>query len=110
MGEKGRNPFGGVGGEGGSPSKRIKEEDIDRNSLTSPGRELPSRSCAAKQKSGTGSGTLDKFLEYLLPILEEKDVNCFFAMPVPDTFAPGYSKIITDPMDFATMRGNVEED
>jgi len=95
--------------DGGSPSKRIKEEDMDRNSLTSPGRELPSRSCAAKQKTAIGSGTLDKFLEYLLPILEEKDVNCFFAMPVPDTFAPGYSKIITDPMDFATMRGNVEE-
>ena len=47
---------------------------------------------------------MEKFLQYLLPILEEKDVNCFFAMPVPDTFAPGYSKIITKPMDFSTIR------
>ncbi len=73
------------------------------------GRELPSRSCALKQKRVGGAGTMDKFLLYLLPMLEEKDVNCFFAMPVPDTFAPGYSKIIKTLMDLSTLRGNIEE-
>lgn len=92
-----------------SAGKRICQERLDRNSITSPSRELPSRSCAVKQKTSGGAGTLDKFLLYLLPVLEEKDVNCFFAMPVPDTFAPGYSKIIKTPMDFSTIRFKIEE-
>ena len=36
--------------------------------------------------------------------LQRKDVNGFFAYPVNDVMAPGYSSIITNPMDFSTMK------
>ena len=50
---------------------------------------------------------LSRFLEYLLKLLQKKDSNNFFAMPVNDQFAPGYSQIIKTPMDFSTMRTKV---
>ena len=50
---------------------------------------------------------LARFLEYLLKVLQKKDSNNFFAMPVNDQFAPGYSQIIKTPMDFSTMRSKV---
>ena len=50
---------------------------------------------------------LARFLEYLLKVLQKKDSNNFFAMPVNDLFAPGYSQIIKTPMDFSTMRSKV---
>jgi len=39
-----------------------------------------------------------------------KDVNQFFAFPVNDTIAPGYSSIIPEPMDFSTMYAKIEND
>ena len=33
-----------------------------------------------------------------------KDTSGFFAFPVNDVIAPGYSSIITNPMDFSTMK------
>ena len=47
---------------------------------------------------------LFKLLEHFLHHLQKKDVNQFFALPVDDQFAPGYSEIIKEPMDFSTMR------
>ena len=47
---------------------------------------------------------LSRFLDYLLKLLQKKDSNNFFAVPVNDQFAPGYSQIIKTPMDFSTMR------
>ena len=32
--------------------------------------------------------------DYLLPCLKKRDTNSFFALPVEDKFAPGYSQII----------------
>jgi len=37
-----------------------------------------------------------------------KDTNGFFAFPVTDNFAPGYSSIISHPMDFSTMRAKID--
>ena len=42
-------------------------------------------------------------------MLEKKDLNNFFASPVSDTFAPGYSNIIKEAMDFSTMREKIED-
>nr|CAG4650083.1 EOG090X04G3 [Sida crystallina] len=52
---------------------------------------------------------LQKLLELLLPVLERKDPRQFFAWPVTDSIAPGYSTIITKPMDFSTMKQKIEE-
>jgi len=74
-------------------------------SLTlSPRRDVPSRSCSQKPNNA-----LNKILEYLLVMLEKKDINNFFSSPVSDTFAPGYSTIIKEPMDFSTMREKIED-
>ena len=50
------------------------------------------------------TNNLARFLEYLLKLLQKKDTNEFFANPVNDQFAPGYSSIIKVPMDFSTIR------
>ena len=49
-----------------------------------------------------------RFLEYLLKLLQKKDTNDFFANPVNDQFAPGYSSIIKQPMDFSTIRSKLK--
>ena len=48
-------------------------------------------------------------LSYLI-LCCRKDVNGFFADPVNDTIAPGYSSIILNPMDFSTMESKIETD
>ena len=52
---------------------------------------------------------LQKLLELLLPNLERKDPRQFFAWPVTDNIAPGYSSIITKPMDFSSMKQKIED-
>lgn len=52
---------------------------------------------------------LQKLLELLLPNLERKDPRQFFAWPVTDNIAPGYSSIINKPMDFSTMKQKIED-
>lgn len=46
-------------------------------------------------------------LEHFLHVFEKKDPDQFFAWPVTDTIAPGYSAIIQHPMDFSTMRTKI---
>ncbi|XP_046842035.1 bromodomain-containing protein 9-like [Xenia sp. Carnegie-2017] len=40
--------------------------------------------------------------------LQRKDVNGFFAYPVNDVMAPGYSSIISRPMDFSMMKYKID--
>lgn len=40
--------------------------------------------------------------------LHRKDTQGFFAYPVNDTIAPGYSNIITHPMDFSSMKYKID--
>ena len=80
------------------------EPEVKRMCLEPPSSPpRPARSCVQKPDS------LAKVLEYLLVMLEKKDVNSFFSNPVSDTFAPGYSKIIKEPMDFSTIREMIED-
>ncbi|XP_072021522.1 LOW QUALITY PROTEIN: bromodomain-containing protein 7-like [Amphiura filiformis] len=51
---------------------------------------------------------LQKVLENLQRTLQRKDVDCFFAWPVNDVIAPGYSSIITQPMDFSSMKKKID--
>lgn len=52
---------------------------------------------------------LNKLLEHLLRFLEKRDPHQFFAWPVTDDMAPGYSSIISRPMDFSTMRQKIDD-
>lgn len=52
---------------------------------------------------------LSRLLEQLLRNLEKRDPHQFFAWPVNDNFAPGYSDIIRRPMDFSTMKQKIDE-
>ncbi|XP_030831376.1 bromodomain-containing protein 7 [Strongylocentrotus purpuratus] len=51
-----------------------------------------------------------KVLENLQKTLQRKDVDGFFAWPVNDIIAPGYSSIILQPMDFCTMKKKIERE
>lgn len=48
-------------------------------------------------------------LDNLLKAIEKRDPQQFFAWPVTDNIAPGYSSIISQPMDFSTMRQKIED-
>ena len=65
------------------------------------------RSCVLKLKQS--KSPLSKLLDHLLRALEKKDPHQFFAWPVTDDIAPGYSSIISDPMDFLSIRQKVDE-
>uniref|UniRef100_A0A915HX39 Bromo domain-containing protein n=1 Tax=Romanomermis culicivorax TaxID=13658 RepID=A0A915HX39_ROMCU len=51
----------------------------------------------------------DTLLDYMLDYLERKDPENYFKQPVSDEIAPNYSEIIEKPMDFITLRKNVEQ-
>ncbi|RWS04006.1 bromodomain-containing protein 7-like isoform X3 [Dinothrombium tinctorium] len=59
-------------------------------------------------KSGRKS-QFQQFLSHLLKQLQRRDPQEFFAWPVTDLFAPGYSSIISDPMDFSTMKKKIDQ-
>lgn len=65
------------------------------------------RSCVLKQQQS--KSPLSKLLDHLLRALEKKDPHQFFAWPVTDDIAPGYSSIISEPMDFLSIRQKVDE-
>merc|ERR1712141_659771 len=50
---------------------------------------------------------LTRLLEQMLHHLQKKDIHSFFANPVNDSIAPGYSRIISQPMDFFTMKSKI---
>jgi len=53
---------------------------------------------------------LNACLDHLLRIVSRKDKEGFFQYPVTDQFAPGYSQIITRPMDFSTMKKKISQE
>lgn len=64
------------------------------------------RTCVLKLKQSRNP--LAKLLDHLLKALEKRDPQQFFAWPVTEDIAPGYSSIITKPMDFSSIRQKVE--
>ncbi|XP_047000095.1 bromodomain-containing protein 7 isoform X1 [Schistocerca americana] len=65
------------------------------------------RSCVLRQRQERSA--LQKLLDYLLKGLEKRDPQQFFAWPVTDHIAPGYSQIIQNPMDFSTMKQKIDD-
>ena len=49
-----------------------------------------------------------RLLEFVHQLIDKKDTQQFFAWPVTDQIAPGYSLVIGHPMDLNTMKRNIE--
>ncbi|GBP38139.1 Bromodomain-containing protein 7 [Eumeta japonica] len=73
----------------------------------SPASHREPRTCVLK--ASQKRRPLSRLLEQLLRNLEKRDPNQFFAWPVNDNFAPGYSNIIRRPMDFSTMKQKIDD-
>ncbi|XP_063460214.1 bromodomain-containing protein 9 isoform X3 [Pan paniscus] len=58
-------------------------------------------------RSENESTPIQQLLEHFLRQLQRKDPHGFFAFPVTDAIAPGYSMIIKHPMDFGTMKDKI---
>ncbi|XP_061574327.1 bromodomain-containing protein 9 [Cololabis saira] len=67
----------------------------------------PVRACRTQQESE--STPRQQLLEHFLRQLQRKDAHGFFAFPVTDAIAPGYSSIIKHPMDFSTMKDKISD-
>lgn len=96
--------------------KRKREESETENTevilspypvLGSPSQHREPRSCVLKKIQE--KTPLQKMLDHLLGLLEKKDPQQFFAWPVTENIAPGYSSIISQPMDFSTIRQKIED-
>ncbi|XP_032093240.1 bromodomain-containing protein 9 isoform X5 [Thamnophis elegans] len=70
-----------------------------------PPSDRPVRACRTQPKNE--STPIQQLLEHFLRQLQRKDPHGFFAFPVTDAIAPGYSMIIKHPMDFATMKEKI---
>ncbi|XP_074539976.1 bromodomain-containing protein 9 isoform X1 [Halichoeres trimaculatus] len=66
----------------------------------------PVRACRTQHENE--STPRQQLLEHFLRQLQRKDPHGFFAFPVTDAIAPGYSMIIKHPMDFSTMKDKIE--
>ncbi|MBN3281280.1 BRD9 protein, partial [Polyodon spathula] len=66
----------------------------------------PIRSCRTQQENDCTP--IQQLLEHFLRQLQRKDPHGFFAFPVTDAIAPGYSMIIKHPMDFGTIKYKIE--
>ncbi|KAI5774378.1 BRD9 [Gulo gulo luscus] len=79
------------------PGKRVEVE---------PPPDRPVRACRT-QAAEHESTPIQQLLEHFLRQLQRKDPHGFFAFPVTDAIAPGYSMIIKHPMDFGTMKDKI---
>ncbi|KAM6449325.1 bromodomain-containing protein 9 isoform 3-T3 [Liasis olivaceus] len=71
-----------------------------------PPSDRPVRACRT-QPTENESTPIQQLLEHFLRQLQRKDPHGFFAFPVTDAIAPGYSMIIKHPMDFGTMKEKI---
>ncbi|XP_047584881.1 bromodomain-containing protein 9 isoform X3 [Lutra lutra] len=79
------------------PGKKVEVE---------PPPDRPVRACRT-QAAEQESTPIRQLLEHFLRQLQRKDPHGFFAFPVTDAIAPGYSMIIKHPMDFGTMKDKI---
>ncbi|XP_054893010.1 bromodomain-containing protein 7 isoform X2 [Poeciliopsis prolifica] len=113
--------------------KKKKKKDKDR-SLGSPEEDRGKKKMTKKKKGHDADGEEDReqsrtpirseldrleekeqtplqeALNQLIRQLQRKDPNAFFAFPVTDLIAPGYTSIIKRPMDFSTMKDKVKKE
>uniref|UniRef100_G1P1Y0 Bromodomain-containing protein 9 n=1 Tax=Myotis lucifugus TaxID=59463 RepID=G1P1Y0_MYOLU len=81
------------------PGKKVEVE---------PPPDRPVRACRTQPGNAENESTpIQQLLEHFLRQLQRKDPHGFFAFPVTDAIAPGYSMIIKHPMDFGTMKEKI---
>ncbi|CAF1967755.1 unnamed protein product [Rotaria magnacalcarata] len=104
--------FGMMEYEEDSSSQQLTTSNSDSNILLNQNSlERPKRVQKMLTKFHTEDNThLNACLDHLLLTLSRKDKEGFFQYPVTDQFAPGYSQIITRPMDFSTMKKKITQD
>ncbi|GAB0096335.1 bromodomain-containing protein 7 [Sergentomyia squamirostris] len=90
-----------------SPQQFHHGQKHDKPSSSSDGTGREPRQCVLKLKQSRSP--LAKILDHLLRSLEKRDPHQFFAWPVTNDIAPGYSAIISKPMDFSTMRQKIDD-
>lgn len=62
---------------------------------------------APDPKKGANIGTLVQVLKLAVDFLQTLDPDQFFAEPVSDSIAPGYSKIVSQPMAISVLRSKI---
>ncbi|XP_056900983.1 bromodomain-containing protein 9 isoform X1 [Takifugu flavidus] len=102
------------------PEEKKKKKDRDRDFEIEPEVEefrpnmkveieqsgdRPVRACRTQQENE--STPRQQLLEHFLRQLQRKDPHGFFAFPVTEAIAPGYSTFIKHPMDFSTMKDKI---
>ncbi|XP_052816064.1 bromodomain-containing protein 7-like [Mya arenaria] len=95
------------------PARKRLLLDLDEGSNSSQDLPVPRRSVretAGEVPREDEKGVLRECLFYMQKSLQRKDAHGFFAYPVNDSIAPGYSSIIPEPMDFSTMLSKIEND
>ncbi|CAC5408627.1 BRD7 [Mytilus coruscus] len=93
------------------PSEDVESEDTEQDDadahVQTPQR--PKETITPTRPRGDAErGVLKICLKYIQNKMQAKDVNGFFAYPVNDMIAPGYSMIIAHPMDFSTMMVKID--
>ncbi|XP_063801411.1 bromodomain-containing protein 7 isoform X2 [Pseudophryne corroboree] len=91
--------------------KSQHEGDLDKDRILHsplgadiPAVSVPDSSLAKPEEEQT---PLQEALNQLVRQLQRKDSSAFFAFPVTDFIAPGYSMIIKNPMDFSTIKERI---
>lgn len=84
--------------------KQEPQQTAPQNQTQSAGPQLVRTPIGVKPPAKTQFQSL---LGYLLKQLEKRDSQEFFYWPVTDLIAPGYSKIITKPMDFSKIKQKI---
>ncbi|XP_065827770.1 bromodomain-containing protein 9-like [Oscarella lobularis] len=79
------------------------------SSSSSGAMEMPMEMLATNRPDRMKDKKLKADLLRYIFALQRKDVHKFFAMPVSDSFAPGYSRIIKKPMDFKKLRTKIDK-
>ncbi|XP_073996393.1 bromodomain containing 7/9 isoform X1 [Rhodnius prolixus] len=94
-----------------SPQVAAKEPlpATDDQFMESVGSPREPRLCVQLSRQKASRTPLQKTLDYLQVQLEKKDPQQFFAWPVTDQIAPGYSLTISRPMDFSTMKQKIDD-
>lgn len=82
------------------------EESAEPVEETAPAPRSPSKTVSLKNMSRS---SYHQFLTCILKQLQRRDSQEFFAWPVTDMIAPGYSTIIRQPMDLSSIKRKIDQ-